>query len=109
MSFAVPEYLSVVVPVRNEQDNVESLIAEINSALKSIITHEIIYVDDGSTDGTNVKLQALKSRYPQLRVIRHKKAVARARRSELVLNMLNMIGLQHLMAMVKMIQPIFLS
>ena len=74
MSFAVPEYLSVVVPVRNEQDNVESLIAEINSALKSIITHEIIYVDDGSTDGTNVKLQALKSRYPQLRVIRHKKS-----------------------------------
>lgn len=74
MSFAVPEYLSVVVPVRNEQDNVESLIAEINSALKSIIKHEIIYVDDGSTDGTNVKLQALKSRYPQLRVIRHKKS-----------------------------------
>ncbi len=74
MSFALPKYLSVVVPVKNERDNVESLVAEIDSALKPIIVHEIIYVDDGSTDDTNAKLQALKSRYPQLRVIRHEKS-----------------------------------
>ncbi len=43
--------LSVVVPVRNEGPNIARLIAEIESALVSI-PHEIVYVDDGSTDET---------------------------------------------------------
>jgi dolichol-phosphate mannosyltransferase len=65
--------LSVVVPVRNEQDNVASLIAEINSALKGI-THEIIYVDDGSTDASYVTLVGLQKQYQQLRVVQHVKS-----------------------------------
>lgn len=65
--------LSVVVPVKNEQDNVAPLIAEIHSAL-SQVTHEIIYVDDGSDDETYPRLQALKKTYPQLRVIQHAKS-----------------------------------
>ena len=47
--FTPPKQLSVVVPVRNEQDNVAPLIAEIDAALKGF-THEIVYVNDGSTD-----------------------------------------------------------
>ena len=43
--------LSVVVPVRNEGPNVGPLIAEIEAALDAI-PHEIVYVDDGSTDAT---------------------------------------------------------
>ena len=43
--------LSVVVPVRNEAPNIAPLIAEIEAALAAI-PHEIIYVDDGSTDAT---------------------------------------------------------
>ncbi len=43
--------VSVVVPVRNEAANIAPLIAEIRSALAGV-DHEIIYVDDGSTDGT---------------------------------------------------------
>ena len=43
--------ISVVVPVRNEEGNVASLIGEISAALKDI-QYEIIYVDDGSTDNT---------------------------------------------------------
>ena len=62
--------LSVVVPVRNEEDNVASLIGEIDLALKHI-PHEIIYVDDGSTDDTYRQLKALQTRFTQLKVVRH--------------------------------------
>jgi dolichol-phosphate mannosyltransferase len=43
--------LSVVVPVRDEAPNIASLIAEIRTALAGV-AHEIVYVDDGSTDAT---------------------------------------------------------
>ena len=68
--FTPPKKLSVVVPVRNEQDNVAPLVAEIDAALKGF-THEIVYVNDGSTDETHVRLQQLQTNYPQLRIVRH--------------------------------------
>jgi len=68
--FILPTKLSVIVPVRNEQDNVASLVAEIDSAL-SDITHEIIYVNDGSTDNTQQVLESMQDNYPQLRILRH--------------------------------------
>lgn len=43
--------ISVVVPVRDEAPNLLPLIAEIGAALSGF-AHEIIYVDDGSTDRT---------------------------------------------------------
>ena len=43
--------ISVVVPVRNEAPNIPPLIAEIRQALTGVL-HEIVYVDDGSTDDT---------------------------------------------------------
>jgi len=73
-TFLQPSQLSVVVPVRNEQDNVPNLIAEIDAALIKLITHEIIYVDDGSTDETHSQLKQLQARYPQLRIVRHAKS-----------------------------------
>ena len=62
--------LSVVVPVRNEQDNVAPLIAEIHAALQNF-TYEIVYVDDGSTDQTYERLKQLQMQYLQLRIVRH--------------------------------------
>ena len=44
--------MSVVVPVRNEADNVAPLVAEIVSALGRPLAFEMIYVNDGSTDAT---------------------------------------------------------
>ena len=44
--------VSIVVPVRNEAENVAPLIAEIAAALDGRWIHEIIYVNDGSTDAT---------------------------------------------------------
>jgi len=49
--------LSVVVPVRNEAPNIAPLVAEIRAAL-AMVAHEIIYVDDGSTDATQAELAA---------------------------------------------------
>lgn len=62
--------ISVVVPVRNEAGNVAMLVGEIDSALKHI-SHEIIYVDDGSTDNTFIQLKSLQTQFPQLKIVRH--------------------------------------
>lgn len=62
--------LSVVVPVRNEEGNVSNLISEIDAALKQV-THEIIYVDDGSTDITYSQLKSLQVQFAQLKIVRH--------------------------------------
>jgi dolichol-phosphate mannosyltransferase len=70
MSKYSPKQVSVVVPVKNEQDNVAPLIKEIDHALADI-KHEIIYVNDGSTDNTLLKLQQLQKKFKQLRVITH--------------------------------------
>ena len=63
--------LSVVVPVRNEAGNVDPLIEEIAAACASLAPFEVIYVDDGSDDGTPDALDAARARHPWLRVCRH--------------------------------------
>lgn len=64
--------LSVVVPVRNEAPNIAPLIAEIRAALAGV-AHEIVYVDDGSDDGTAAALAAEAAARP-LTVLRHARA-----------------------------------
>ena len=52
--------VSFIVPVFNEEDNVDKLHREIHSAAESLgVPYEIIMVDDGSTDGTYGKLKQL--------------------------------------------------
>lgn len=63
--------LSVVVPVRNEVGNVAPLVADIEKACAAIGLFEVIYVNDGSTDGTAAALAELASTRPWLRVITH--------------------------------------
>jgi dolichol-phosphate mannosyltransferase len=63
--------VSVVVPVRNEAENIAPLIAEIASALDGRWPYEIIYVNDGSTDATAERLTAVMKQRENLRQIRH--------------------------------------
>jgi dolichol-phosphate mannosyltransferase len=63
--------VSVVVPVRNEADNVRPLADEIAAALNGRWSFELIYVNDGSTDGTEATLAALKTERAYLRQVRH--------------------------------------
>lgn len=67
---APPVLLSVVIPVRNEGPNIGPLVAEIEAALGPV-AHEIVYVDDGSTDGTPDAL-AEAARGAPLRAFRHR-------------------------------------
>jgi dolichol-phosphate mannosyltransferase len=63
--------ISVVVPVRDEADNIAPLIAEIVAALTPVCRFEIVYVDDGSRDATAERLRAARQADPRLRVVRH--------------------------------------
>ena len=52
--------LSVIVPVFNEADNLEALVARLVPVLERVVaSHEIVFVDDGSSDNSMVKLRAL--------------------------------------------------
>jgi glycosyltransferase involved in cell wall biosynthesis len=57
--------LSVLIPVFNEVENIEPLHAELDAVLGgSGLRYELIFVDDGSTDGTAAKLSAIQDRDP---------------------------------------------
>ncbi len=63
--------ISVVVPVHNEAENVADLAAEIAAALRGRTSFEMVFVDDGSIDGTGPELMRLTELYPELRPVAH--------------------------------------
>jgi glycosyltransferase involved in cell wall biosynthesis len=66
--------LSVVVPVYNEEDNVEPLIGEINGVLRPLgKSYEIVVVDDGSKDRTFAVLAKLHKEESILKIVRLKR------------------------------------
>ena len=64
--------LSVVIPVHNESANIAPLIVELTDTLEEKYDYELIYVDDASTDDTAIQLERMMTRYPRLRVIKHR-------------------------------------
>jgi dolichol-phosphate mannosyltransferase len=73
-----PFELSVVVPVHNERDNVRALVDEIVAALSDVVPFEIVYVDDGSADGTADALRLAQQRVPMLRVVQHARSAGQS-------------------------------
>ena len=71
VSAGTPPAVSVVVPVRNEAENVGPLTDEIAAALSGRWTFELVFVNDGSTDGTEAALAALKASRPWVRQVKH--------------------------------------
>jgi glycosyltransferase involved in cell wall biosynthesis len=66
--------LSVVIPVYNEEENVQPLICEIRGALKPLgKSYEIVVVDDGSGDGTFAALARLHDQQDCLKIVRLKR------------------------------------
>ena len=63
-------YLSIIIPVYNEEENIPLLHERLSRTLKELeLSYEIIYVDDGSADGTFVQLQSLIGRDQHVRVV----------------------------------------
>src|ERR1700730_15192292 len=62
-------FISIVVPAYNEMDNISRLVFEIDKILSSFIQHEIIILNDGSTDETGNITCSLIPAYPQLKYL----------------------------------------
>jgi len=68
---AVTPEISVVIPLKDEEQNVVPLHDELSAVLRSIgRPYEMILIDDGSEDATFERLAELQARDPQVRVVR---------------------------------------
>ena len=74
---SVPDF-SVVVPVRNEADNISPLIAELKTVMTALQPYEIVIVDDGSDDATPEVLRDQARACPELRIIRHRSSAGQS-------------------------------
>lgn len=67
-------YLSIIIPVHNEQENLSSLLQAIENTKQSFqLTPEIIFIDDGSTDGSYEILKELSVGKPNVKLIRFRR------------------------------------
>lgn len=62
--------LSIVVPVKDERPNIEPLYQAVREALSNAFAWEVVYVDDGSTDGTFEELTRLATLDRRVKVVR---------------------------------------
>ena len=64
--------LSVVIPARDEEGCIVSTVEHLHVELRlQNVPHEIVVVDDGSTDATWTMLESLKARVPTLRPVQN--------------------------------------
>lgn len=63
------KFISVVIPVYNEAESLAQLYHELNAILKNSFKYELIFVDDGSSDGSQELLVKLHETDPQVKII----------------------------------------
>jgi len=61
--------VSIIIPCLNEKDNIEPLYHKITAQFTSKYRPEIIFIDDGSTDGTLQKIKQLAASNPCIKFI----------------------------------------
>ena len=67
-------YLSIIIPTKNERDNIQPLVREIASAMQSLNKeYEIIFIDDGSKDESLDEMIKMKKEFPQIRILKFDK------------------------------------
>ena len=64
-------WLSIVIPMKNEAENVALMAEGLAAACAPFAPFEILFVDDGSDDATADTVLSLRSRFPFVRLIRH--------------------------------------
>ena len=66
--------LSLVIPVYNEVESLQPLVEEISAALDGQpLTYEVLFIDDGSSDGSYELIEELKQQYPQIGAVRFRR------------------------------------
>lgn len=62
--------VSIIIPVKDEEENIDILANEVNVAMKNVnLSWECVWVDDGSTDTTAMKLKKLNEKNPRHRFV----------------------------------------
>jgi glycosyltransferase involved in cell wall biosynthesis len=75
----VPRLISVVIPVFNERGTLDRLHETLSAVLGTVARdHEIIFIDDGSTDGSDAVLQQLVARDPRVRLLQFRRNQGKA-------------------------------
>lgn len=70
LSNQIPVRISVVVPLYNEEENIDALFRRLLAVLEALNTsYEVICVNDGSRDNTLKNLVEYHQRYPQIKVV----------------------------------------
>ena len=71
--------LSIVIPLLNEEDSLRPLMSKVTETLaESGYDYEVIFVDDGSTDGSFSELEKLHAEHAQVKVIRFRRNFGKA-------------------------------
>ena len=71
--------VSIIIPAKNEAENIRPLIAEIQAAMANRDDYELLYVDDGSSDETWHELLAIQQQGDcPLKLLRHQQSVGQS-------------------------------
>ena len=66
--------ISVIIPIHNERENLELLMSELRQVLVQMkVSYEVLFIDDGSKDGSFSIIEKFTRDYPQVKCIRFKR------------------------------------
>lgn len=71
--------LTVIVPVRDEAGNLKPLMEEIHAALDGVMDYEVVFIDDGSRDGSRAEIAAMAKSDPRVRLLVHETGSGKTR------------------------------